>query len=287
MDALHPHTLSYSKFNKVVTTPNIPVAMTIAGSDSGGGAGIQADLRTFAFHCVHGTCAITCVTAQNTLGVTRVDALPPASVVAQIQAVVEDIGVQAVKTGMLLNQEIIAAVAQQLEALAIDKLVVDPVMVSRTGAQLIDDAAVATMRDKLIPLASIVTPNRYEVQILTGLEMNSLDDMKAAAERIYQLGAKAVLIKGGGMAGDLRGVDIWFDGDRMETLTTTLVDTTNTHGTGCTLAAAIAANLALSQERLTAVRQGKEYVTTALKHSLSIGKGQGPVGHFFPLVNNL
>ena len=260
--------------------------MSIAGSDSGGGAGIQADLRTFAFHCVHGTCAITCVTAQNTLGVTRVDALPPASVVAQIQAVVEDIGVQAMKTGMLLNQEIIAAVAQQLEALAVDNLVVDPVMVSRTGVQLIDDAAVATMRDKLIPLAYIVTPNRYEVQILTGLEMNSLDDMKAAAERIYQLGAKAVLIKGGGMAGDLRGVDIWFDGDQMETLTTTLVDTTNTHGTGCTLAAAIAANLALSHERRLAVRQAKEYVTTALKHALSIGKGQGPVGHFFPLLNN-
>ena len=260
--------------------------MTIAGSDSGGGAGIQADLRTFAFHCVHGTCAITCITAQNTLGVTRVDALPPASVVAQIQTVVEDIGVQAVKTGMLLNQEIINAVAQQLEALAVNKLVIDPVMVSRTGAQLIDDAAVATMRDKLIPLASIVTPNRYEVQILTGLEMNSLDDMKAAAERIYQLGAKAVLIKGGGMAGDLRGVDIWFDGDQMETLTTTVVDTTNTHGTGCTLAAAIAANLALSQERRWAVQQAKEYVTTALKHALSIGKGQGPVGHFFPLLNN-
>lgn len=270
----------------VVKTLSVPVALTIAGSDSGGGAGIQADLRTFAFHCVHGTSAITCITAQNTLGVTRVDALPPAAVVAQIQAVVEDIGVQAVKTGMLLNQEIIAAVAQQIETMAIDNVVVDPVMVSRTGAQLIDDAAVATLRDKLIPLAAIVTPNRYEAQILTGLEINSLDDMKAAAERIYQaLGAKAVLVKGGGMVGELRGVDIWFDGDRMETLTTILVDTTNTHGTGCTLAAAIAANLALSQERRWAVQQAKEYVTTALKYALDIGKGQGPVGHFFPLLN--
>lgn len=270
-----------------MTTPNVPVAMTIAGSDSGGGAGIQADLRTFAFHCVHGTSAITCITAQNTLGVTRVDALPAASVVAQIQAVVEDIGVQAVKTGMLLNQEIIAAVAQQIQALALDNLVVDPVMVSRTGEQLIDDAAVTTLQKQLIPLASVVTPNRYESQILSGLEINSLDDMKAAAERIYQnLGAKAVLVKGGGMAGDLCGVDIWFDGHQMETLTTTLVDTTNTHGTGCTLAAAITANLALSQERLTAVRRAKEYVTTALKYALDIGKGQGPVGHFFPLLNH-
>ncbi|MBW4638309.1 MAG: bifunctional hydroxymethylpyrimidine kinase/phosphomethylpyrimidine kinase [Gloeocapsa sp. UFS-A4-WI-NPMV-4B04] len=265
-----------------MTTP-VRVALTIAGSDSGGGAGIQADLRTFAFHCVHGTSALTCITAQNTLGVTRVDALPAAAVVAQIQAVVQDISVQAVKTGMLLNQEIIIAVAQQIEALRITNLVVDPVMVSRTNAQLIDDAAVTTLQDKLIPLATLVTPNRYEAQLLTGLEINTLDEMKAAAERIYKLGAKAVLVKGGGMAGDLRGVDVWFDGDRLETLTTALIDTKNTHGTGCTLAAAIAANLALSHDLLTAVRRAKEYVTTALKYSLDIGKGTGPVGHFFPL----
>lgn len=266
--------------------PSVPVAMTIAGSDSGGGAGIQADLRTFAFHCVHGTSAITCITAQNTLGVTRVDALSATAVVAQIKAVVEDIGVQAVKTGMLLNSEIITAVAKQIQALKIANVVIDPVMVSRTGAQLIDDAAVSCLRDTLIPLAAIVTPNRYEAQILTGLEIHTLDDMQAAARYIYQnLGAKAVLVKGGGMTGDVRGVDIWFDGSKMETLTTTLVETKNTHGTGCTLAAAIAANLARSQERLTAVQQAKEYVTTALKHSLSIGKGQGPVGHFFPVCS--
>lgn len=267
---------------EVITTP-IPVALTIAGSDSGGGAGIQADLRTFAFHCVHGTSALTCITAQNTLGVTRVDALPAAAVVAQIQAVVEDISVQAVKTGMLLNQEIIIAVAQQIKDLGMANLVVDPVMVSRTNAQLIDDAAVATLRDKLIPLATLVTPNRYEAQLLSSLEINTLDDMKAAAKRIYQLGARAVLVKGGGMTGDLRGVDVWFDGDRLQTLTTATVDTKNTHGTGCTLAAAIAANLALSSDQLTAIQHAKEYVTTALKYSLDIGKGTGPVGHFFPL----
>lgn len=267
-----------------MTTPSVPVAMTVAGSDSGGGAGIQADLRTFAFHCVHGTSAITCITAQNTLGVTRVDALPAVAVIAQIQTVVEDIAVQAFKTGMLLNQEIISAVAQQLEALAVDNLVVDPVMVSRTGAQLIDDTAVATLRDRLIPLAAVVTPNRYEAQILSGLEIHTLDHMKAAAEYIYKnLGAKAVLVKGGGMAGNLRGVDVWFDGHQLETLTTTLVETKNTHGTGCTLAAAIAANLALSQELTTAVQRAKEYVTTALKYALNIGQGQGPVGHFFPI----
>lgn len=264
-------------------TRNVQVALTIAGSDSGGGAGIQADLRTFAFHCVHGTSAITCVTAQNTLGVTRVDAIPSASVVAQIQAVVEDIGVQAVKTGMLLNQEIIIAVVGQIQALKLKNLVVDPVMVSRTNAQLLDDAAVATLRDTLIPLADLVTPNRYEAQLLSGLEIHTLDDMIAAAQRIHQLGAKAVLVKGGGMAGNVRGTDVWFDGEKLETLSTTLVDTQNTHGTGCTLAAAIAANLALSQDLLTSVRRAKDYVTTALKHALNIGAGTGPVGHFFPL----
>lgn len=268
-------------------TPIVPVALTIAGSDSGGGAGIQADLRTFAFHCVHGTSAITCITAQNTLEVMRVDPLPVAAVVAQIRAVVEDIGVQAAKTGMLLNSEIITAVVQQIEASGINNVVIDPVMVSRTGAQLIDDAAVATLRNQLIPLATVVTPNRYEAQILSGLEIHTLDDMKAAAEWIHQhLKPKAVLVKGGGMIGSLQGVDVWFDGDKLETLTTTLVDTKNTHGTGCTLAAAIAANLALSYELTTAVQRAKEYVTTALKYSLSIGKGQGPVGHFFPLCGS-
>jgi hydroxymethylpyrimidine/phosphomethylpyrimidine kinase len=262
----------------------VNVALTIAGSDSGGGAGIQADLRTFAFHRVHGTSAITCITAQNTLGVMRVDALPPEAVVAQIQAVVEDIGVQAAKTGMLLNQGIMIAVAEQVNILNIPNLVVDPVMVSRTGAQLIDDDAVKTLRDTLLPLAAIVTPNRYEAQLLTGFPINSLDDMRAAAANIHRMGAKAVLVKGGGMQGNMRGVDIWFDGKKWETLKTTTVDTKNTHGTGCTLASAIAANLALGSDLLTAVRQAKDYVTKALACSLDIGKGQGPVGHFFPLL---
>ncbi|MBD2073739.1 bifunctional hydroxymethylpyrimidine kinase/phosphomethylpyrimidine kinase [Phormidium sp. FACHB-592] len=269
-----------------IGTPKISVAMTIAGSDSGGGAGIQADLRTFAFHKVHGTSAITCITAQNTLGVERVDALPPESVVAQMEAIVTDIGVQAAKTGMLLNQTIIAAVAAQVEALNLTNLVVDPVMVSRTGAQLIDDAAIATLRTALIPHATVLTPNRYEAQMLGNLEIQTLADMQSAAQRIYQLGAKAVLVKGGGLQGDLRSVDVWFDGQQLETLAAETVETTNTHGTGCTLSAAIAANLALGYEPLTATRRAKEYVTTALKYALAIGKGQGPVGHFFPLLVN-
>lgn len=264
---------------------SIPVALTIAGSDSGGGAGIQADLRTFAFHCVHGTSAITCVTAQNTLGVNRVDALAPEAVVAQIEAVARDIGVGAVKTGMLLNAGIIAAVAECLQGLGLPSMVVDPVMVSRTGAQLIDDTAIATLRDRLIPLGAIVTPNRYEAQILSGLEVSTLEEMKAAARRIYELGAAAVLVKGGGLGGNLRGVDVWFDGSELEVLESETVETPHTHGTGCTLSAAIAANLAMGENLRRSVELAKEYLTQALKHSLAIGKGQGPVGHYFKLGN--
>jgi hydroxymethylpyrimidine/phosphomethylpyrimidine kinase len=262
----------------------VPVALTIAGSDSGGGAGIQADLRTFAFHKVHGTSALTCITAQNTLGVTRVDALPPEAVMAQIDAVLSDIEVQAVKTGMLLNQEIMAAVAQHLAPLNLSHLVIDPVMVSRTGALLIDEPAIAMLRSRLIPLATVLTPNRYEAQILTGRRIETLDEMQAAAEALHQLGAKFILLKGGGMTGTLRGTDVWFDGRQITLLTTRLVDTTNTHGTGCTLAAAIAAWLARGKDPLSAARLAKDYVTTALEHALEIGQGQGPVGHFFPLL---
>jgi hydroxymethylpyrimidine/phosphomethylpyrimidine kinase len=267
-----------------LNTTNIPVAMTIAGSDSGGGAGIQADLRTFAFHCVHGTSAITCVTAQNTLGVNRVDAMPPEAVAAQIEAVVMDIRVLAVKTGMLLNREIIRTVAKKLAAIGFANVVVDPVMVSRTGAQLIDDDAIQSMTQLLLPLAAIATPNRYEAQILTGMEIATLEDMQQAARKILSLGVKAVLVKGGGMSGELRGVDVWCEDGRIEVLRTETVETTHTHGTGCTLSAAIAANLALGKPKLVAVKDAKDYVTQALKHSLAIGQGQGPVGHFFPLL---
>jgi hydroxymethylpyrimidine/phosphomethylpyrimidine kinase len=272
-----------------IQKPLIPVALTIAGSDSGGGAGIQTDIRTFAFHCVHGTSAVTCITAQNTLGVLRVDAMNSEAVIAQIRAVVEDIGVQAAKTGMLLNQEIISAVAQEVKTLQIDNLVVDPVMVSRTGAQLIDDAAVKTLSEKLIPQAAIITPNIYEAQILSGLEITSLQDMQNAAEIIYNnllknSNTKAVLVKGGGMSGDAKGVDVYFDGERLEIIKIKAVETKNTHGTGCTLSAAITANLALGKDLLTAVKDAKEYVTNALSYSLDIGQGQGPVGHFFPLL---
>jgi len=263
----------------------IPIALTIAGSDSGGGAGIQADLKTFAFHQVHGTSALTCITAQNTMGVTRVDALPVEAVMAQLGAVMDDMGVQGVKTGMLLNQSIIKGVAQQISILKLYPLVVDPVMVSRTGDRLIDDEAIAALYRELIPQATLVTPNRYEAQLLSGITIETLADMETAAQRIQTCGVKAVLVKGGAMKGDLKGTDILWDGEERLTLRTSIVDTPNTHGTGCTLSAAIAANLALGYNLNQSVQQGKEYVTQALRHSLNIGKGQGPIGHFYPLKN--
>lgn len=260
------------------------VALTIAGSDSGGGAGIQADLRTFSFHLVHGTSAITCVTAQNTLGVSRVDALPAAAVVAQIEAVVADIGAQAVKTGMLLNCDIITAVVAALERWELSAIAVDPVMVSRTGAQLLDDDAIAVMRDRLLPLARILTPNRYEAEILADMSVQSVADMEVAARRILHMGPQAVLVKGGSLPGDARGTDVWFDGENLEILATPPIPTRHTHGTGCTLSAAIAAQLALGQASWEAARLAKQYVTQAIMHPLAIGGGQGPIGHFFPLL---
>lgn len=263
----------------------IPTALTIAGSDSGGGAGVQADLRTFAFHRVHGASVLTCVTAQNTLGVTRVESVSIPTIVSQIETVMGDLMVKAVKTGMLLNAEIIEIVSQQLLSRKIEQLVVDPVMVSRTGAQLIDDRAIASLQNCLLPQALIVTPNIYEAQILSGIEIKTLEAMKQAAAIIQnKYGVAVVLVKGGGMSGKNKGVDIWFDGNNYQTLTTEVVETKNTHGTGCTLSSAIAANLVCGKDLWLAVQEAKTYVTNALKHSLEIGAGNGPVGHFFPLL---
>ena len=265
---------------------DIPIALTIAGSDSGGGAGLQADLKTFAFHQVHGTCAITCVTAQNTQGVNRVDALPVDAVLAQLNAVQADMAVQSLKTGMLLRADIIAGVSTWLNQSQIRAIVVDPVMVSRVGAVLLEPEAIAQIKSQLIPCALIVTPNRYEAELLSGIELTSLTEIKRAAQRILELGASQVLIKGGGLLGEHHGLDFWWDGQRFEILETEVVETPHTHGTGCTLAAAIAANLALGVTPFDAVKRAKDYVTRALKYSLAIGKGQGPVGHWHPLLTD-
>lgn len=262
------------------------IALTIAGSDSGGGAGIQADLKTFAFHCVHGTSVITCITAQNTLGVNQVQKINSDLIKAQIEAIMTDINVKAIKTGMLFDEEIILTVSQQIKQWKLEQLVVDPVMVSRTGVKLIDEGAIASLKNHLIPQALIITPNRYEAQILSNLSIISLEDMKKAAQIIYDLGAKFVLIKGGGMKDNLQGVDVWFDGKIWEILSTETIKTKHTHGTGCTLSAAITANLALGKDPFLAVKNAKDYITTALKYSLEIGQGTGPVGHFFPLLKS-
>ena len=262
------------------------IALTIAGSDSGGGAGIQADLKTLAMHCVHGASAITCVTAQNTVGVTQVEGMSVPLVISQIEAVAQDLKVDAAKTGMLLNSGIIKAVARQVEQKNWQKLVVDPVMVSRTGVQLIDDDAIASLKELLIPQALIVTPNRYEAQIISGMTINNLAELKQAAIAIFENTGSIVLAKGGSLANTERGIDIWYDGHEVKTLSNRTIDTNNTHGTGCTLSAAICANLALGKELWQSVVEAKNYVTNALEHSLDIGAGSGPVGHFFPLIKS-
>ncbi|MCS6959729.1 MAG: bifunctional hydroxymethylpyrimidine kinase/phosphomethylpyrimidine kinase [Pseudanabaenaceae cyanobacterium SKYGB_i_bin29] len=261
-----------------------PVVMTIAGSDSGGGAGIQADLKTFAFHCVHGTSAITCVTAQNTQGVTAVEAMPLSLITAQIDAVAADMQVAALKTGMLLKSEIVQLVAKKIVGQGWRQVVVDPVMVSRTGAKLLDEEAIDSITHRLLPLALLITPNRYEAQLLTGRDINGIDDMQFVAEEIHKKTKTAVLVKGGGMTVPIKGTDVYFDGEKMELFPQEAIPTPHTHGTGCTLSAAIVANLALGFSLLEAVKKGKAYVTKAIEHSLTIGRGQGPVGHFFPLL---
>jgi hydroxymethylpyrimidine/phosphomethylpyrimidine kinase len=260
-------------------------ALTIAGSDSGGGAGIQADLKTFAALDVYGMSAITAITAQNTCGVSAVQAIDAAVVAAQIRAVASDIGVDAAKTGMLFSAEIIAAVAAALRDTGIRQLVVDPVMVATSGDRLLQPEAEATLRTLLMPLATVVTPNLEEAGVLIGHKITSLDEMQAAAEQIVAQGAQAVLVKGGHAI--VKATDVFYDGQTMELLQGEVIETPNTHGTGCTLSAAIAAYLARGARRLDAIRQAKRYITEALKHSLSIGQGSGPVGHFWNVTSRL
>lgn len=254
-------------------------ALTIAGSDSGGGAGIQADLKTFAALGVYGMSAITAVTAQNTCGVTAVQGIDTAVVVAQIRAVASDIGVDAIKTGMLFSADIINAVATTVRELGVRFLVVDPVMVATSGDRLLQREAEDSMRHTMLPLATVITPNLAETAVLVGQEVVTLDDMQAAAEALVARGAQAVVIKGGHAIA--KATDVFYDGSQMVLLHGEVVDTHNTHGTGCTLSAAICAYLARGAALRDAVQRAKAYLTGALRHSLSIGQGSGPVGHFW------
>jgi hydroxymethylpyrimidine/phosphomethylpyrimidine kinase len=259
----------------------VKVALTIAGSDSGGGAGIQADLRTFAALGVHGTSAITAVTAQNSVAVTAWVALEPAMVAAQIEAVATDMPLAATKTGMLATAPIIAAVADAARRLVLGPLVVDPVMVAKSGDRLLDAAAERAYVERLFPLAAIVTPNLHEAEALLGRPVRDLEAMRAAARAIAALGARSVLVKGGGLAGD--PVDVFFDGSRLVDLPAPRVDTRNTHGTGCTLSAAICARLAAGDALADAVRAAKAYLTEGLRRSFAPGSGRGIVDHLHPL----
>jgi hydroxymethylpyrimidine/phosphomethylpyrimidine kinase len=254
--------------------------MTIAGSDSGGGAGIQADLKTFAALGVYGTSVLTAITAQNTLAVTAVHEIPPDIVAAQIDAVVTDIGADAVKTGMLSSAPIIEVVAAKLREYRLPNVVVDPVMAAKSGDRLLREDAVTVLRALLLPLATVVTPNLPEAEILVGRSLPDRDAVRRAAREIVALGPKAVVMKGGHAAGDAV-VDILFDGANFREYVAPRIDTSSTHGTGCTFASAIAAGLALGRSVDEAVAQAKEYVTAALRNAEPIGGGHGPVHHFY------
>ena len=259
----------------------VPVVLTIAGSDSGSGAGIQADLKTFAAHGVHGTSAITAVTAQNTLGVTAVQEVDLDVIAAQIDAVVEDMHPVAVKTGMLSSPEIVRLVAAKANEYGWQTLVVDPVMVASSGARLLRDEAVETYRTELLPLATVTTPNLLEATELTGIEIASSGDAREAAKAISVLGVKYVVVKGGHMemAGESR--DLLYDGRDFVEFGLPWIDTTSTHGTGCTFASAITAQLALGGDIESAFRSAKKFVWEAMNAAYPVGQGHGPLNQMW------
>ncbi len=259
-----------------------PRALTIAGSDSGGGAGIQADLKTFSALGVFGTSAITAITAQNTLGVTAVAEVPPEVISDQIEAVVSDIGVDAVKTGMLSSTAIVECVADAIKRLELAPVVVDPVMVAATGAQLLQDDAVSSVRELLVPLASVITPNVPEAEVLTGIEIDTVDDMELAGSELVSNGAKAAVVKGGHLDDRTgRVTDVLVTKSGVERFTSIRIDTTSNHGTGCTFASAIAAHLARGIDLTTAVDLSQRYVWNAMVNALPIGQGHGPLNHLY------
>jgi hydroxymethylpyrimidine/phosphomethylpyrimidine kinase len=260
----------------------MPTALTIAGSDSGAGAGIQADLKTFAAHGVYGTSAITALTAQNTVGVTAIHVVPDDIVTAQIEAVAGDIGCDAVKTGMLANSTIVEAVAAAIESMELPNLVVDPVMVAKSGDHLLDDEAVHALRWTLLRLARVVTPNIPEAEVLAKMTVRTRDDMREAARRIAMLKPGAVVIKGGHLPGP-EIVDVLLEHGEFTEFAGPRIEGRNTHGTGCTFAAAIAAQLAKGATLAEAVRLAKEYVAGAMRPGIPLGKGHRPLDHFWRL----
>jgi hydroxymethylpyrimidine/phosphomethylpyrimidine kinase len=256
----------------------IPRALTIAGSDSGGGAGIQADLKTFAALGVYGMCAIAALTSQNTVGITGIIEIDPDFVSSQIRSVVLDIGVDAVKTGMLSSAAVISRVSEDLRELKLGNIVVDPVMVAKSGDRLLRSEAVEAMTSQLFPLALVITPNLHEAEALTGLRIETGDEMREAARKLKEFGPKYVVLKGGHLPGD--PMDLLFDGTIFREYVNVRLQTPHTHGTGCTFASAIAACLAKGLPIDAAVARAKSYITGAISQGLPLGRGHGPVHHF-------
>lgn len=256
----------------------IKKTLTIAGSDSGGGAGIQADLKTFENIGVFGMSVITAVTAQNTLEVCGIHQLPAEFVAAQMDSVLTDIGTDTVKTGMLGCPEVVECVAGRLKHYNISKVIVDPVIFATSGNLLLEKEALQTVRDKLLPCSFILTPNRYEAEVLTGIKINCEDDVKKAARILNEMGAPGVLIKGGHF-GSNEAVDFFYDGKNLHKFISDRLDTKNTHGTGCTLSSAIAAYLCYDMDTLKAIEKAKNYVYQKIKYAtfLGIGRGCGPI----------
>ncbi|MBO5590184.1 MAG: bifunctional hydroxymethylpyrimidine kinase/phosphomethylpyrimidine kinase [Acidaminococcaceae bacterium] len=256
--------------------------LTIAGSDSSGGAGIQADLKTFAAHGVFGMSVITAVTAQNTCGVTLVQDMSPDMITAQIDAVFSDIRVDGVKVGMVSRSESIRAIAEGLKKWKPPVVVIDPVMISKSGYPLLQPASCDTLIRELLPLATLLTPNLPEAEAICGFSIKTEGDMEKAATAILSMGAKAVLVKGGHLEGR-KADDFLSDGKESIWLSGERIKTEHTHGTGCTLSSALASNLAKGMSLLDAVQSGKKYVTTAIAHGIALGKGHGPTHHFVDL----
>ena len=258
----------------------IKQVLTIAGSDSGGGAGIQADIKAMSANGVFALSVITAITAQNTEEVTDVFELPTSIVAAQLDAVFDDFDIAAVKTGMLSSAEIIRVVVNLLKPQTVTNLVVDPVMASKSGHALLKPDAIDALKNELIPLALVVTPNIHEAQRLSGIEITSLADARRAAKVIHRFGCKHVLIKGGHLLAE-RATDLLYDGRFFNVFKGEYIDTPHTHGTGCTFASAIAAQLARGKYVPDAVRTAKAYLTEAIRHALAIGHGRGPTNHFY------
>ena len=260
------------------------VALTIAGSDSSGGAGIQADLKTFQALGVFGMSAVTAVTVQNTQKVYDIQEMEPRIVHDQITCLFDDARIHSVKIGMVSSIELIQAIAKALKAVKPPPVVLDPVMISKSGYRLLNKDAQDALIDNLFPLSEIITPNIFEAEALIGKKINNVDEMKNAAQDILKLGAKKVVVKGGHL-GEGRATDILYDGQEFKKLQSRWLKTKNTHGTGCTFSSAIAANIALGKSFFEAVTLAKVYITGAIEHALSIGQGHGPTHHFFDLYD--